>query len=91
MVNEHIAINLIGRQIAFPPTLSKDTKEEGKVVVEITVDKMGRVVKADPNGRGTTTSSSALKEKAKQTALTTQFSISNLEEQKGTITIIFSF
>jgi outer membrane biosynthesis protein TonB len=88
---KNIAVTLPGRKIEAQPTLSKDTKEEGKVVVEITVDKLGNVIKADPNGRGTTTSSSVLKEKAKQTALSTKFSISSIEEQKGTITLIFSF
>jgi len=88
---ENIAVTLPGRIIEAQPTLSKDTKQEGKVVVEITVDKSGKVIKADPNGRGTNTSSSILKDKAKQIAMSTKFSISNLEEQKGTITIIFSF
>ena len=89
--NKSIAVNLGGRKIEAQPTLSKDTKEEGKVVVEIIVDASGKVIKADPNSRGTTTSSSVLKEKAKQTALSTKFNISSIEEQKGTITIIFSF
>jgi hypothetical protein len=84
--------NLAGASIVTPPPLSKDTKEEGKVVVEITVDKNGKVIKADPNGRGTTTSSPILKAKARQAALATIFKVSGeFEEQKGTITIIFSF
>lgn len=84
--------NLAGRNVTTPPSLSKDTKEEGKVVVEITVDKNGNVIKADPNGRGTTTNSAILKAKAKQAAMNTKFSPSNdYEEQKGTITIVFSF
>jgi hypothetical protein len=61
-------------------------------VVEITVDKNGKVIKADPNGRGTTTSSPMLKAKARQAALATTFNVSGeFEEQKGTITITFSF
>jgi outer membrane biosynthesis protein TonB len=84
--------NLAGASIVTPPPLSKDTKEEGKVVVEITVDRNGKVIKADPNGRGTTTSSPILKAKARQAALATIFKVSGeFEEQKGTITIIFSF
>lgn len=83
--------DLGGRTIMKPPVLSKDTKEEGKVVVEITVDSNGKVIKADPNGRGTTTSSPMLKAKARQAALATTFNVSGTEEQKGTITIIFSF
>lgn len=84
--------SLAGRAVVSPPALSKDTKEEGKVVVEITVDKNGSVIKADPNGRGTTTNSAILKAKARQAALATKFNVSkDFEEQKGTITIVFSF
>lgn len=84
--------SLAGRAVVSPPPLSKDTKEEGKVVVEITVDKEGKVIKADPNGRGTTTNSAILKAKARQAALATKFNVSGeFEEQKGTITIVFSF
>ncbi|MES2678733.1 MAG: energy transducer TonB [Bacteroidota bacterium] len=85
-------IDLKGRAVVKPPKLPSDTKEEGKVVVEITVDSEGNVIEANPNGRGTTTSSALLKAKAKQTALATKFNIDGkFEEQKGTITIIFSF
>ena len=90
--NGGYGFSLSGRNMVTPPTLSKDTKEEGKVVVEITVDKNGKVIKADPNGRGTTTSSPMLKAKARQAALATVFNVSGeFEEQKGTITIVFSF
>lgn len=85
-------IDLKGRAVVKPPVLPKDTKEEGKVVVEITVDSEGNVIEANPNGRGTTTSSAILKAKAKQTALATKFNVDGkFEEQRGTITIIFSF
>jgi colicin import membrane protein len=87
-----IGIDLRGRAVVVPPRLPSDTKEEGKVVVEILVDKEGNVIEANPNGRGTTTSSPALKAKARQAALATKFNVSGkFEEQKGTITIIFSF
>lgn len=90
--NGGYGFSLSGRSVVSPPPLSKDTKEEGKVVVEITVDKTGKVIKADPNGRGTTTSSAILKAKARQAALATIFNVSGeFEEQKGTITITFSF
>lgn len=85
-------VDLKGRAIVKPPKLPSDTKEEGKVVVEITVDTEGNVIEANPNGRGTTTSSALLKAKAKQAALATKFNVDGkFEEQKGTITIIFSF
>jgi outer membrane biosynthesis protein TonB len=84
--------DLKGATVVKPPKLPTDTKEEGKVVVEITVDSEGNVIEANPNGRGTTTSSALLKAKARQAALATKFKVSGkFEEQKGTITIIFSF
>jgi outer membrane biosynthesis protein TonB len=85
-------VDLKGRAVVQPPKLPTDTKEEGKVVVEITVDSEGNVIEANPNGRGTTTSSALLKAKARQAALATKFNVDGkFEEQKGTITIIFSF
>jgi outer membrane biosynthesis protein TonB len=85
-------IDLKGRAVVKPPVLPKDTKEEGKVVVEITVDSEGNVIEANPNGRGTTTSSAILKAKAKQAAMATKFNVDGkFEEQKGTITIVFAF
>lgn len=90
--NGGYGFSLTGRAIVSPPPISKDTKEEGKVVVEITVDKTGKVIKAEPTGRGTNTNSVMLKTKARQAALATKFNVSGeFEEQKGTLTIIFSF
>jgi len=84
--------HLTERSVVIPPKFSSDTKEEGKVVVDIAVDKQGNVIEANPNGRGTTTSSALLKAKAKQMAIATRFSANALvEEQRGTITIVFSF
>jgi TonB family protein len=86
------AFDLKGASMLVPPKLPKDTREEGKVVVEITVDQEGNVIEATPNGRGTTTNSAILKAKAKQAAMNTKFNVSGkFEEQRGTITIVFSF
>ncbi len=85
-------IDLKGRAVINPPKLPSDINEEGKVVVEIVVDSEGKVIDANPNGRGTTTSSALLKNKAKQAALAVKFNVDGkFEEQKGTITFIFSF
>lgn len=85
-------INLTGRKILNPPCKVNDSKEEGLVVVVITVDKMGNVIDADPNGKGTTTFSSVLKSKARQAALCAKFSPSNeYETQKGSIIFKFEF
>lgn len=84
--------DLKGRSLQYHPPLPSDTKEEGIVVVEIKVDKQGNVIDADPNGRGTTTTSPILKAKARQFALQLKFTPNaQYEEQKGSITIVFSF
>jgi hypothetical protein len=86
------SISLAGRTVVKPLKLPSDTKEEGKVVVDITVDSEGNVIEAIPNGRGTTTSSSNLKTKAKQAAMALKFNVDGkFEEQKGTVTIVFAF
>ncbi len=70
----------------------KDSKEEGIVVVKIKVNKAGQVIDADPNQRGTNTSSSVLKEKARKAALCAVFSPSDeYDEQVGSITLKFEF
>jgi protein TonB len=85
-------INLAGRKIVTPPCKVNDSKEEGIVVVNITVDKQGNVKEADPNGRGTNTSSSVLKSKARQAALCAKFNPSDkFDEQTGTMVFKFEF
>lgn len=88
----NFSYNLKGRSILVPPKLPSDLKEEGKVVVEITVDADGNVIDANPNGRGTSTGSTVLKAKAKQAALRTRFNVEGkYEEQHGTLIFVFSF
>ena len=85
-------INLAGRKIVTPPCKVNDSKEEGVVVVTIKVDKSGNVIEADPNGRGTTTSSAVLKSKARQAALCAKFNPSDkFEEQTGNMVFKFEF
>ena len=83
--------NLAGRKITTPPKISDDSQDEGKVVVDIVVDKYGRVVRAVPGGRGSTTTSPILYRKAKEAAMQTTFSVQNdgPVEQKGQMTFIF--
>ena len=88
----NFSFNLKGRSILVPPKLPSDLKEEGKVVVEITVDAEGNVIEANPNGRGTSTASAVLKAKAKQAALRTRFNVEGkYQEQHGTLIFVFSF
>ncbi|MEO8761788.1 MAG: energy transducer TonB [Bacteroidia bacterium] len=84
--------SLSGRKILVPPPKVSDGKEEGIVVVYITVDKQGNVTDADPNGKGTTTSSGVLKSKARQAALQAKFSPSDkFDIQRGSIVFKFQF
>ncbi len=90
--NGGYGFSLAGRSMLKPPVLPKNITEEGKVVVEIVVDKNGTVIKAEANGRGTNTNSANLKTIARQAAFATKFNVSGAEgEQKGTLTMIFSF
>jgi hypothetical protein len=67
------------------------TQEDGKVVVDIVVDKYGKVIKATPGARGSTTTNPILYKKAKEAALKAKFT-SKLDvptDQKGTMTFVF--
>jgi len=86
-----ISYSLNGRK---PNNLSKpvyNSKETGKVVVTITVDKYGNVVKANAGAKGTTTTAQDLWKLAEDAALKSKFNANPnaAEEQKGTITYIF--
>jgi hypothetical protein len=68
-----------------------NSTETGKVVVTITVDKYGNVIKATAGAKGTTTTAQDLWKLAEDAALKSKFNASPnaAEEQKGTITYIF--
>lgn len=60
---------LKGRVIQSKPTLTLASKNPGKVVVTIYVDRNGHVTKAEPGARGTTTTDKALWDFARQSAM----------------------
>ncbi len=60
---------LNGRTLAFKKAVAQECNEAGIVVVEITVDKSGNVIKAIPGVKGTTNTKKCLLEPAKKTAL----------------------
>ncbi|PBQ33591.1 hypothetical protein CNR22_18020 [Sphingobacteriaceae bacterium] len=92
MVSPSMLFSLGKRSIVGRPALTTTTQDEGTVVVDITVDKTGKVIDANPNGRGTTTNNPALKGDAAKIAFATKFSADQtFEEQRGTITIIYLF
>lgn len=79
------------RNISKPPKIDNLTQEKGTVVVEISIDKYGHVMKATPGAPGSTTNSEYLKTKAMQAAQSTIFD--NIPtaplEQKGYMIIVF--
>ncbi len=89
-----ISYSLEGRSVVGPlKQPSYPGQESGKVVVQITVNKEGRVISAVPGVRGSTTMDTRLLEEAKKAALTARFNkVSNPEaaiSQKGSITYVF--
>lgn len=82
---------LEGRSMVKSPTIKDNSQETGKVVVDIIVDKYGKVVRATPGARGSTTASSQLYKIAKEAALNTKFNANPdaREEQQGQMTFIF--
>lgn len=89
--NYIVRYKVADREIAKPPRIDNLTQEKGTVVVEISIDKYGHVIKAVPGAPGSTTNSEYLRTKAKQAAESAIFN--NVPtaplEQKGYITIAF--
>lgn len=83
--------SLTNRKANSLPVPRAAFQEEGKVVVEITVDKNGNVIKAKPGVKGSTTSNPNLLDIARRAAMVAKFNPSSdaPEEQKGTITYNF--
>ncbi|MEO8147581.1 MAG: energy transducer TonB [Bacteroidia bacterium] len=86
-----VSLNLSGRRWLRSPKIVDKSQETGKVVVDIIVDKSGKVISAIPGGVGSTTTSAYLYKLAKEAALATPFNASpdGRETQKGTITFNF--
>lgn len=79
------------RVISKAPRIDNLTQDKGTVVVNISIDKYGHVLKASPGAAGSTTDSEYLKTKAKQAAESAIFN--NVPtaplEQKGYMIIVF--
>lgn len=79
------------RNLLSAPQIIDNSQDEGKVVVDIVVDRNGNVIKATPGAIGSTTNSSHLFRKAKDAALKTKFSPNPTApaEQYGKLTFVF--
>lgn len=82
---------LNGRSLARKDVVEQKCNEEGRVVVEILVDRSGKVIKATPGVKGTLNSAKCLLDAAKETAFEYRWnSDSNAPaQQRGFIVINF--
>ncbi len=82
--------SLAGRSLVGSlPVPSYTTQSEGRVVISITVDELGRVTSANYSVAGSTTNDSRLVSSARTAALKARFTPSDSFLQSGTITYIF--
>ncbi len=86
-----VSFSLSGRRPIGLPKVNDNSQEYGKVVIDIVVDKNGKVITATGPARGSNTTSTNLVRKAREGALKTQFNPSpeGVEEQHGTMTFNF--
>jgi colicin import membrane protein len=87
-----VSYNLSGRSASSLPKPNYPGNEDGIVVVEVTVDKYGKVTKVTPGVRGSNTINQDLIEAARKAALEAKFNLDNNAPafQTGTITYKFS-
>ncbi|MBL4670377.1 MAG: hypothetical protein JKY30_14095 [Flavobacteriales bacterium] len=91
VAGDGIGYNLGGRgKISFKKP-NNPTQKDGTVVVEIWVNRDGKVIKAKPGARGTTTTNTILQKKAEEAAYKAKFKrdVNAPFEQKGTMTFVF--
>lgn len=74
---------LNGRTLVNKGKVAQECNEEGRVVVQIVVDRNGRVISATPGVKGTTNTAACLMEPAKKTAFMHQWNLdSNAPSQQ---------
>ncbi len=91
-IGDGVAFSLDGRTAQMLPKPDFNGNEDGKVVVLVTVDKSGRVTKADPGVKGSNTTNPELLAAAKRAALQARFNVDGTAAsfQTGTITYRFT-
>lgn len=84
--------SLKGRSAVSLPKPTYNSNQQGRVVIDIWVDQQGRVTRAEYNPSGSNTTNGYLVSQAKAAALKARFNADTnaQEEQKGTITYIFT-
>ena len=84
-----IGSGLRGRKIVMKPSFQDDFNENAKVIVDITVNKSGKVIGAVINPRGTTTSNATIRGIALKKAYQLSFNLGNEDEQTGSVNFNF--
>lgn len=86
-----VDFSLAGRSMVKVKKPNNPTQEDGKVVVEIVVDKNGKVIRATPGARGSSTTNPTLYKISKEAALEARFNVKAdaPAEQKGTMTFVY--
>lgn len=89
--NQGVSFDLGTRGAVSLPIPSYDYQEGGKVVVEVSVDRSGKVIQANPGAKGSTTLNADLLRVAKEAALKAKFEPKTDAPavQKGTISYNF--
>ena len=83
--------NLTGRKIVVKPAPKYTCNEQGRIVVQITVNSSGSVINAVPGYRGTTNTAQCLLQQAKIAAMNTKFDASPTNAEKQVGTMIYNF
>ncbi len=83
-----ISSGLTGRFIAVMPKFQDEFNENAKVAIDVKIDESGKVIYANVNPRGTTTTNTNIRQIARTKALQVKFT-SGTEAQTGTI--VFDF
>jgi hypothetical protein len=79
------------RKALIKPTPNYTCNEQGKVAVQISVDKSGNVIDAKPGTRGTTNAAKCLLDEAKSAAMRTKWQADNDAPDKQVGIIIYNF
>ena len=84
--------SLKGRSAVSLPKPDYNSNQQGKIVIDIWVNQQGQVTRVEGPAQGSTLTNSAMVEQAKKAARKARFNADTkaLEEQKGSITYIFT-
>jgi outer membrane biosynthesis protein TonB len=80
---------LSNRGLEFEPEVKDNTQKTGKIVMNVCVDRTGKVISAEFTQRGSTNLDGELRKKAERACYKYKFSQAEIEEQCGTITFDF--